>query len=196
MLTPEEFDDANLPAFNSAATSVFRNDRTSELEIKSERDDRVGGNSRVGQLAVHREPRDRAARPVVAGEAGVAIIELGDDIVRDRVGDTATAGQTVSCDIERIDGSDKRGIGMLDTAEGITAIEVEQPAVGGKAGAHKKRAGPAKIIRIDRGDARKRAGVELVGIVALDSRPGQIAFDADDKAAALPSVADVAAGKF
>jgi hypothetical protein len=87
------------------ATSVFRKYGTSELEIKSERDTRVGGNSRTGQLAILRKSRDHAAGPVVAVKAGMAKIELGADVVRERVGHTA-AGQTVRRDIERIDGTD------------------------------------------------------------------------------------------
>src|ERR1700689_4677596 len=61
--------------------SIFRDDRTAELEIKPDRHDRERAIGRVRQLSVHRESRERASGPVVAHEVVIAVLELGPDVV-------------------------------------------------------------------------------------------------------------------
>src|SRR5579863_2876874 len=137
--------------------SIFRDDRAPELEVKADRHSVVGGLGGVGNLPVRRE---WAAGTVVTIEVGEAVFDLGKDVVGDRVGDTAAAGQAVGVDRELVSDRETRnlrdsGVGMLNIAEGVAAGEEQQQAVDHDATSGEKCAAPAKIIRIDRGDAGK-----------------------------------------
>src|SRR3984893_17609059 len=139
------------PQSGSGETSIFRNDWPAEFVVQAHRHHRIGTLGGIGKLAVRRE---RVTGAVVAVEIVIAVFKLPDHVVGQRVCETSTRGQAVRMNRELIDSEYRIGIGMNQIAKGPTASEEHQPAVDGETTSRTKRAAPAKVVRIHRGNRK------------------------------------------
>src|ERR1700761_2800084 len=158
-------------------TSVLREDRAAELVIEAQSHDRIGIGDVVGKLTVRRDARgaNRSAR--VRSEIVVAVFELADQIVGDRVSDASARRQTAPVTIELIDAERRIGIGVTQIAIGPAAGEEQQQAIDRNAAAGANRTAPTKVGRIVRAEG------EIV--VPLDAEPGEVAFDTEHNVTGL-----------
>src|SRR5450756_3016463 len=121
---------------SAGEASIFRNDGTTELVVEADRDHRIGAVDGVRHLAVHRV---RSAGAVVPAHGVIAVLELADQIVGDRVGNAAAGGQAALLVGERIDRETGGGAGVSDVAIRPAAIDEQQYAVDGDAAARNDR---------------------------------------------------------
>jgi hypothetical protein len=166
--------------------SVLRNDGPAEFVVEAQRHDRIGAVDGVGQHAGGGSSANESAEIVVS------IFELADQVVGDRVGDTATGRQAASLNRELLGAESGNEVGMTQKAQCPAAVEEQQHTVNGDAASGAKRGAILELGRVDC-ENRKGAGVKLTSIATLDAGPEPIGFDADHDVAALRVVADLAA---
>jgi hypothetical protein len=162
--------------------SILRNDRPSPFEVQAHGHDRVGTIYGVGQLAVRCE---RIACTDIPAKIVVTIFDLAEQVVGQRVCDTATGGQAVPVIRELIYAEYRVSVGMTQIAKRPATGEEHQQAVNGETASRTKRAAPAKVARVVRAERKV--------VIALDVGPEPIGFDTDQIVAALRIVADLAA---
>src|SRR5258708_8787183 len=172
---------------SSREPSILRDDRPAEFEVQAQRYNRIGIVHGVGNLAVER------SETLVPAKIVVAIFELADQIVGQRVGNPAAGSDAASVSRELIDAKYGIGVGMLEIAVGPAAGEEQQQAVDGDAASRTKRGAVPKAGRVDPAD-RKRTGVERTDIAALDAGPESVCFDTQHDDATLPTVSGFSAG--
>src|ERR1700730_7452611 len=173
-----------------ARGSEFRNDRPAEFVIETDSQDRVGAVDGVGQHTVERIVANEPAEIVVA------IFELAENVVGDRVGDAAAGGKAAAMNRELVGADAGIDISMTEIAQCPATIEEQQQAVDGDTATGTERGAIPKLGRVDRYDVCVKwcRREELAGIAALDAGPEAIGFDTDHDVAALHVVADLAAG--
>ena len=162
--------------------SILRDHRVAaELEVEPDHHGRIGVRHRVRQHTVGR--RIAMERAVVE----IAILELSDQIVGERISDATAGGQAAPCGLERVHADAGIGVGVRQLAISPTAREEQQQAVDRDAAAPPERGTPAQLCRV--------IPAEREIVVALDVSAKAVCFDTDDDVAALPVGADLAAAE-
>src|SRR5580692_4136331 len=102
--------DAGMLAAGVFTASVLRDNRPAELEVQTEGHDRKRIGDVVGKLAVRGHTTKRAA--LIAAEVVVAVFELADHVVGERVSKAGARSQTASATVELVDAEHRVGAGV------------------------------------------------------------------------------------
>src|SRR3984957_16445551 len=109
----------------ASIASILRDDRSAELVVEPDCHDRIGAGDRVRELAVRRQTGGGDAGAGEAAEIVIAVFEFADQVVGDRVSDTAAGHQAAPVVAERIDPQcrNRIGVDVIKLAIGTAAGE-------------------------------------------------------------------------